>query len=481
MIRGVNSENKEKRYKLILPVAREAKTVNYQKDIDENPKFVRHFLRRMINDRLNVHLKRGQSSLTIYIKYEPIEMHNTLHKILSKHPFPLFQGPLIPHLEKSFHDLWNDTPDSVALNAKTQFTHEEAQPCCNWTPIETGLQGWGVVENTFKDIDSYHVAEGADIFVAGPSCSIDEMRVIYTCQLNKCKIGCPCSICSNIGINCQEECQNRCKNCSPQCRDHEIKLPATFNLESDHFIVVTSGENYYHFATPYAGIPSSCQACSEDVLEHQVLHLIVHLNCKFCRQEFRPYKNKTILSIQDYKKSEFEIYKTENSTCPSCCKEFMDRASRKRHQRRTHGRFLCTDCNLHFSSQRKLQYHQESKHKNISDNESQQKKQSHHIENQQFTCQRCQATFKYDYTLSRHMKEVHYTTEKNLDYVQTKSLIFRCPECSSSFMRKSYLKRHVETVHSAAKKFSCQLCEKDFSRKFSYTRHLKRKICQSSK
>ena len=96
-------------------------------------------------------------------------------------------------------------------------------------------------------------------------------------------------------------------------------------------------------STPYAGIPRSCQICTNDVLEHQILHLIVHLNCKFCRQEFRPFEYRSIVNIYDFKMAEVELRKEEESTCPSFLKVCFDIKSRKRHEKRSHGSHTCTD------------------------------------------------------------------------------------------------------------------------------------------
>ena len=66
-----------------------------------------------------------------------------------------------------------------------------------------------------------------------------------------------------------------------QCNDHNLNLPGTFNVVVDNFTFVISEENRFHYATPHAGIPTAYKNCSSDVLEHQILHLVLHMDCKF--------------------------------------------------------------------------------------------------------------------------------------------------------------------------------------------------------
>jgi len=339
----------------------------------------------------------------------------------------------------------------------------------------------GIVNGVISQVESYVADEQQFCSIVGPACSIDEMRLTYSCNFQKCRIGCPCYICNNIGINCNENCNNRCKKCPLQCTEHKLGLPRTFNAEVDHFTIVTSQENGYHFATPYAGIPTTCQACSEDLLQHQVLHLVFHMNCKFCQQEFMPFKLHTILTVDDYKKGEIEMFKEEDSTCTICFKLFDDRAARKRHQRRSHGTFTCSQCGTVHTSKMKLEYHLKTSHNAENIVKFRSKAQDSYEKTKELIeCSKCSSKFFLEQNLRRHMKEVHLFTDKNIDYVQYEDMTFKCKECSSSFLRQSYLKRHEETVHAVDRKISCPSCGNEFSRKCSYLRHLKNKICSGT-
>ena len=87
-----------------------------------------------------------------------------------------------------------------------------------------------------------------------------------------------------------------------------------------------------------------------------------NLNCKFCKQEFRPFKNESVLSIADFKQAEIDLINKEDRTCSICLKLCQDKASRKSHQKRTHGQSSCSKCNQTFTSQGKLKYHKTTVH-----------------------------------------------------------------------------------------------------------------------
>ena len=131
------------------------------------------------------------------------------------------------------------------------------------------------------------------------------------------------------------------------------------------------------------------------------------------------------------------------------------------------------------TSQWKLQQHCHSQH-GKNDGKAQLKKDIKAKSNTDYDCGYCSSKFSYDYALSRHLKEVHRFTDKNLVYAPMEALTFKCTECTSSFLRRSNLKRHKETVHAVTKLFVCSSCEKEFSRKNSYDRHFNNKICQKN-
>ena len=243
------------------------------------------------------------------------------------------------------------------------------------------------------------------------------------------------------------------------------------NSNEHHFTLIANEENSFHFVTPYSGIPLSCDRCSDDVLEHQILHLTFHLKCKFCRHEFRSFENSSVVTFTDFIKSEKEISEEEDSTCTICFKVCLDKEARKIHQNRSHGSHGCKDCNEIFTSRRKLQYHIRQNHKDAEDEKifSTNNSKDHGL----IECDRCNSYFNSKSSLYRHRREVHGITEYNTDYIQKDSLTFKCTECDKSFWRRFDLQRHINAVHKRMSKFQCQVCGKGYPRKDTLIRHSK--------
>ena len=291
-----------------------------------------------------------------------------------------------------------------------------------------------------------------------------------------------------------------CQQCTKQCTRHELKLPWSFNSKTDHFTMVTQDINYFQFATPYAGIPLNCHFCSTDVLEQQILHLVVHLRCKFCCLEFRPFDKESIVTTGDFIKAERHMIKDENRTCSICFIKCKDRSARKKHEIRKHSqkekKLKCEICNKSYFDMTGLKYHNETKHGAMHEHKcklcnglfSSSTKLSEHkriehvgaiIENQS-ECSDCGKIFTFKQALLRHLKEVHRYTAENMDYADDDTDTLHCKECDATFLREAHLKRHKETVHGSGnrrKLINCPSCGQEFSTKDSLTRHMKKNIC----
>ena len=254
------------------------------------------------------------------------------------------------------------------LTAKTMFNHSESQECGEWTPTQSGLDGWGTISpntsQTKSPGETYSVSK-LENGIQGPASSKKDMNLLYTCQLQNCIIHCPCSLC--INEQCEENCEAKFgKKCRQQCKKHKLNLPWSFRVKTVHFTMVTNNTNYFKFATPYAGIPLNCHACSKDVLEHQILHLVVHLSCKFCSLEFRPFEKESIVTLGDFTKAERSMIKDENRTCSICFIKCKDRLALRRHAINKHKqkerKLKCDICNKSYFNKTSLKYHNETKH-----------------------------------------------------------------------------------------------------------------------
>ena len=74
----------------------------------------------------------------------------------------------------------------------------------------------------------------------------------------------------------------------------------------------------YLHVHPYAGIPLDCPQCTRDVKEHQLLHMVWHVRCRFCRMEMRPLCQKSVVTLSDYKEAEKVLMNVDGRTCAFC-------------------------------------------------------------------------------------------------------------------------------------------------------------------
>ena len=86
-------------------------------------------------------------------------------------------------------------------------------------------------------------------------------------------------------------------------------------------------------------------------------------------------------------------------------------------------------------------------------------------ENPMFSCDECEKTFVFEKDLSRHKKIVHH------------GQVFVCLVCNKNYKSKYVYDRHTAThVEGYVQpKFKCQICEQEFTTKFSLSSHIKSK------
>ena len=425
-----------------------------------------------------------------------------LDQIFLKHPFPRNQGPVILPFE--CEGTWkngmkvNVRPPDKVMEERTVFSHHDDQPCAVWFPVVTGVDGWkntcsGVIEN-----HRYEIKE-LDQSIQGPS-SLRDMRIIYTCNHFCCAIHCPCSICNDKRINCRMECKTEtCQDCNSQCQDHTLKLPRSFNAEVHHSTLITQRMGQVQIGIPHAGIPLSCIVCSNDVLEHQSLHLVFHTRCRFCVHQMRAFNvlKRGVLSTDDFKQANKILNWSDARTCGYCLSKHKDCYARKKHEKQIHEgedrEFLCKQCDKSFTNENALDYH-EQKHKPVLEKETcnicgfqssskstlNQHKQLLHNETcgsiSTFDCNYCEKTFRVKKSLKRHLREKHSHTNKNLDYIEDMDSVgeLNCDQCEKIFRRKDSLDRHVSSVHVQREIFSCSLCDRKFPRKDTLRKHFKK-------
>ena len=76
-----------------------------------------------------------------------------LDHVLSKHDYPLAQGPLVLPIDWHHADNYHKSVQEVIAD-RTEFRHEEdGQRCYTWMPLKVGEEAWGegkFDEETFR-------------------------------------------------------------------------------------------------------------------------------------------------------------------------------------------------------------------------------------------------------------------------------------------------------------------------------------------
>ena len=49
--------------------------------------------------------------------------------------------------------------------------------------------------------------------------------------------------------------------------------------------------------------------------------------------------------------------------------------------------------------------------------------------------------------------------------------VFKCSHCLKTFTTSKHLKRHINVKHTSVKRFTCEICRREFLRKEYYNKH----------
>ena len=424
----------------------------------------------------------------------------SLRQILTNLDFPLSQGPVVLPLDCATDGgletfAGSNKSTSEVLRERTMFSHSESQKCYEWVPTEVGMAAWvAAAKETFS-------AKIPCMKIAGPA-SLINMGQVYTCTALGCLVHCPCRLCRDQSKLCRLQCKAEvCTDCSLQCTQHFVKLPRLFNVDTDHFTIITKQLGKLQFAHPHAGIPLACNLCTTDVTEHQAMHLTFHMSCKFCKHDARPFMvSKHAVSMADYEDAVATINWVDKKTCSECLVKFSDQYDRKKHEETVHygieKPYKCVRCDKTYSNSNALDYH---------------KRATHESKGQKSTCDDCGAQFSSETNMLRHYNNIHKEktdttknecdscgkmfsrkdhldrhkrdqhkelTRENLSYVgDLNNLnVNKCGKCEKVLTRASDLKLHLQMVHGDGRpkqEHACIKCEKTFGWKKSLERHVK--------
>ena len=481
ILRGEHAETRKK-FLLNLPVSKRFKHVAIK---SSETRIFPELLISMAVKRMKFENCHTFPSATIGGEYQ--DYSKTLQHLLQRHPFPLSQGPVNLALDTN-----TEARKSVGqvVREKTVFSHNETQVCAKYSPSAKVTTAWNVRDDHETVVD-YKVTE-LDVKVEGVA-STSNMNLVYTCQLQSCCIECPCRLCTAQDDCCKLRHRSLlCNKCNPQCNLHSIKVPHLYDPTTDLYTIVTEHFGKFRFCYGYAGIPSSCVHCSQDVLFHQVYHLVEHTLCRFCKFETRALEfMKKSVSLSDYEKAEKTLAWRDRKTCEVCLKECKDKNAKHKHIVAVHShedqKYLCSFCPKSYSSKSSLSYHlekhtnQDSKHpcdlcgKQLASEASltRHKLNIHKTEREILSCDLCGTEFNLASNLRRHQREQHIGPKFNIDFHEgfDPPRRFKCDKCDLKFMRNTDLGRHIKSVH-AEKIHTCLECDMTFARKDTLNRHV---------
>ncbi|XP_055543974.1 zinc finger protein 782-like [Wyeomyia smithii] len=212
-------------------------------------------------------------------------------------------------------------------------------------------------------------------------------------------------------------------------------------------------------------IPQTCGMCNEDFeknyqlakhfeREHNDFRLQLY-KCDICPQKFtvllaarihRLTHKKDCVTMKPRK-----IPAVERNDCTICDRVFKFNKELLAHMESDHADagmefHQCLKCDKKFTSEAKLLKHDYNTH---------QGKQP------QFFCSYCGRVFNKKLGLKDH-ENVHRGVKA-----------YHCQDCNKDFTYKSTYDRHMQVVHSDAKQFTCEYCHKSFKRKPTLKVHLR--------
>ena len=366
----------DKLYKISLPAAKHFKPLSTDDLNLLDMQLQRSSTREL--EELESELKIVATDPLYMFKDRSLFQKLTLKNCYSKHAYPVAQGPAVPPIDITYEEY----SSQQAFAGRTEYVHSH-QECLEWIPVEIGLDIFKK-ELEYKNdneiqIDAvFEVKKYPQLNIKGTA-SLKDMSILYTCKLQNCIIHCPCTVCRIQKNDCRGTCkQYSCQKCSSQCTQHEVVgLARQFDPKTDHLTIVADKLTYFRYAIPYPGIPLTCELCTKDVYEHQILHHVFHLRCKFCRLEARPYEEIVTTSFKDFKKAVCYLKNRDSRTCSFCFLVLGDIDRRKNHENRIHlkieSKHKCETCNKSYMNKNALAYHMEK----------------HNKESVKFTCEDC--------------------------------------------------------------------------------------------
>ena len=142
VVTGMADQFSDRKFTLILPRGK-----HYAKHAVKSGEHEMH-----VEDLLYIAVDRTKSEAFhikpfAMINDELVNLPRTLQYLMSKHSYPLSQGPVLLPIDCHVSEKWEQLPKSKSiskvLSTKTTFSHDEKQGCFDWSPVSGGVSAWG--------------------------------------------------------------------------------------------------------------------------------------------------------------------------------------------------------------------------------------------------------------------------------------------------------------------------------------------------
>ncbi|KAK6620718.1 hypothetical protein RUM43_011013 [Polyplax serrata] len=194
-------------------------------------------------------------------------------------------------------------------------------------------------------------------------------------------------------------------------------------------------------------VPSSCTLCDKVYKNSEILrqHMKSHhvsgtIECPSCKLTFTSLRS---LKYHEQRKHS----NLEPVPCTFCGKKFLDkkylRIHENIHSQANH--FVCQFCGRKFIMKTNLTVHISRHHTKKSND---------------FICQICGKAFPFKLYLKKHFKT-------HTDYKP-----YQCNHCEAKFRENTLLRKHVNSIHLKLRPFLCQYCHKTFTRSLYLREHM---------
>ena len=302
-------------------------------------------------------------------------------------------------------------------------------------------------------------------FLYGPASTSNDKTIIYPCDKNRCRVGCPCQLCRKKVSHCSKavslETCGDCSDCRKDCDDHllhhkahhtfckfcanvEIYIPHSSFVSlrreralNDFYHVIVKSSIFCHVykdveqtAAQSSGL--SCDNCGldfkmkQDLKRHEIsVHFEAKHECFKCGTQFTRFDN-----LLTHARIVHDGKDTGKYTCEHCKESFPKKSNLQRHCKVKKDCILCSEV---FCSLRQLQKHKKSNHPVYAEN--------------MFKCNQCQKTFSTKWNHSVHVAKrdeklcsecgVIFCSEYDLQVHCNTHKYVKCPRCDNSYLKAS--------------------------------------------